>query len=96
MLYEVITLVTGVWVGGEDRDIHFDGITMGQGANMALPIWAIYMKNIWEDESIAITQEDSFEKPINFNLNLDCEGYRNATTEESEEIPATNQETEFF
>jgi len=89
-------LVTGVWVGGEDRDIHFDGITMGQGANMALPIWAIYMKNIWEDESIAITQEDSFEKPINFNLNLDCEGDRNATTEESEEIPATNQETEFF
>ncbi|WP_066632215.1 transglycosylase domain-containing protein [Labilibacter marinus] len=91
-------LVTGVWVGGEDRDIHFDGITLGQGANMALPIWALYMKDIYEDESIAITQEDVFEEPINFNLILDCEGDAKPQTEEEEdESNYTNgSEEEFF
>jgi penicillin-binding protein 1A len=65
-------LVTGVWVGGEDRDIHFDNIGMGQGANTALPIWALYMNKVYEDEEIPITQEDKFEEPVNFNINLDC------------------------
>ena len=65
-------LVSGVWVGGEDRDIHFDNIGMGQGANMALPIWALYMNKIYKDEEIDITQEDIFEEPYNFNINLQC------------------------
>ncbi|SMO62377.1 penicillin-binding protein 1A [Saccharicrinis carchari] len=65
-------LVSGVWVGGEDRDIHFDGIRMGQGANMALPIWALYMKQVYADDSLAITEEDVFEEPVNFNISLDC------------------------
>ncbi|WP_430817000.1 transglycosylase domain-containing protein [Carboxylicivirga sp. RSCT41] len=65
-------LVTGVWVGGEDRDIHFDGIGLGQGANMALPIFALYMKDIYANEEIGITQEDVFEEPLNFYVNLDC------------------------
>jgi len=65
-------LVTGVWVGGEDRDIHFDNITLGQGANMALPIFGLYMQQAYADESIAITTDDKFEAPLNFNTNLIC------------------------
>lgn len=91
-------LVSGVWVGGEDRDIHFDGITLGQGANMALPIWALYMKQIYEDESLNITQEDTFEEPINFNLILDCEGDKKIKTEdeEPEDVYTNGSEDEFF
>jgi penicillin-binding protein 1A len=65
-------LVTGVWVGGENRDIHFDNITIGQGANTALPIWALYMQKVYENDSINITPQDTFEAPVNFNLNLNC------------------------
>lgn len=78
-------LVTGVWVGGEDRDIHFDGITLGQGANMSLPIWALYMRNIYNDKSTFITQEDIFEAPINFSISLECEGDKNAKYDENME-----------
>ncbi|WP_282037594.1 transglycosylase domain-containing protein [Saccharicrinis aurantiacus] len=66
-------LVTGIWVGGEDRDVHFDGISLGQGANMALPIWALYMQQVYDDEALNITQEDEFEEPLNFNTNLNCD-----------------------
>ena len=91
-------LVSGVWVGGEDRDIHFDGIHLGQGANMALPIWALYMKSIYEDESLPVTQEDIFEEPINFNLNIDCEGDNQPQNKDSDtEIEYNNgDESEFF
>ena len=65
-------LVTGVWVGGEDRDIHFDNIRLGQGANMALPVWALYMTDVYNDNSISVTLEDRFEAPANFNINLKC------------------------
>ncbi|TLX70955.1 penicillin-binding protein [Labilibacter sediminis] len=90
-------LVTGVWVGGEDRDIHFDGISLGQGANMALPIWAIYMDSVYNDESLLITQEDIFEEPINFSLDLQCEGDIRPTTEENteEETYTNGGEDEF-
>jgi penicillin-binding protein 1A len=64
-------LVSGVWVGAEDRDIHFDDLTLGQGANMALPIWAIYMKKIYADKSLNISQGD-FKAPYGFNYNLKC------------------------
>jgi len=65
-------LVTGVWVGGEDRSIHFRTITFGQGAHMALPIWAIYMKKIYADKKLKITQGD-FEKPTNeLKVETDC------------------------
>lgn len=68
-------LVSGVWVGGENRSIHFRGIRLGQGANMALPIWALYMQQVYEDESLTpmVSKEDKFEKPLNFNFDLDCD-----------------------
>ena len=65
-------LVTGIWAGGEDRDIHFDNIRLGQGANMALPSFAIYMEKVYADEELGITPEDTFEKPVNFNINMNC------------------------
>lgn len=60
-------LVSGVWVGGEDRDIHFDHMNMGQGATMALPIWAIYMKKIYADPTLGISPEVKFDLPENYN-----------------------------
>jgi len=65
-------LVTGVWVGGEDRDIHFDNLRLGQGSNMALPIWALFMTEVYKDQRIPISLEDKFEAPLNFNINLKC------------------------
>jgi len=59
-------LATGVWVGWEDRATHFRGTGEGQGAKMALPIWAIYMKKVWADKSLGITMEDKFVKPSNW------------------------------
>ncbi len=90
-------LVTGIWVGGEDRDIHFDNIGMGQGANTALPIWALYMKEVYEDEEIPITQEDRFEEPVNFNINLECSD-ENITADEEvlEGGDSILSEDEFF
>lgn len=60
-------LVSGVWVGGEDRDIHFDHMNMGQGATMALPIWAIYMKKVYADPTLGISPEVKFDLPENYN-----------------------------
>ncbi|HYX07210.1 MAG TPA: transglycosylase domain-containing protein [Bacteroidales bacterium] len=65
-------LVSGVWVGGEDRSIHFDEIGMGQGANMALPIWAKYMQKVYNDSTEVGIYKRPFDKPANFNVNLDC------------------------
>ena len=67
----VPNLVTGVWVGAEDRAIHFEDIAYGQGATMALPIWANYMRNVYLDSTLMISQEP-FEKPEILNIELDC------------------------
>ncbi len=67
----VPNLVTGVWVGGEDRATHFKTITYGQGASMALPIWALYMKKNYEDPDLGVSKEE-FIAPENMSINLDC------------------------
>ena len=68
----VPNLATGVWVGGEDRAIHFENIGYGQGATMALPIWANYMRSLYENPVLEISQED-FLPPENLNIPIDCE-----------------------
>ena len=68
----VPNLVSGVWVGGEDRSIHFEEIAFGQGATMALPIWAIYMKRAYEIPELEISVDD-FEEPEKLTINIDCE-----------------------
>jgi len=87
-------LVTGIWVGGEDRDIHFDGIYYGQGANMALPIFGLFMKDVYANEEIGITEEDVFEEPLNFYINLDCNQQPSRAGKEEE--TENNEESEFF
>lgn len=72
----VPNLVTGVWVGGEDRSVHFEEIGFGQGATMALPIWGLYMKAAYEDEALGISQE-AFLAPEQVSIPLDCEDYEN-------------------
>lgn len=67
------SLVSGVWVGGEDRDIHFDGIGMGQGASMALPIWALYMKKVLNNSELGYSSSEQFDVPSSFNANEGCE-----------------------
>lgn len=66
----VPNLATGVWVGAEDRSVHFDNITFGQGATMALPIWANYMRKNYTD-SIGVSADD-FARPEGLKLNLNC------------------------
>ena len=67
----VPNLVTGVWVGGEDRSIHFEDIAFGQGATMALPIWAMYMKAAYAIPELGISAED-FEAPEELMISIDC------------------------
>lgn len=64
-------LAGGVWVGAEDRSIHFQNLANGQGASMALPIWALFMQKVYADKSLAVPQRD-FEKPNGVNKVLDC------------------------
>lgn len=61
------SLVSGCWVGGEDRDIHFDSTRMGQGANMALPIWAYFMRKVLADRSLGYDSNEKFDIPEDFN-----------------------------
>ena len=61
------SLVSGCWVGGEDRDIHFDRMYYGQGASMALPIWADYMNKVYADKSLGYDLEETFQLPEDYD-----------------------------
>ncbi|MFD2551612.1 penicillin-binding protein 1A [Bizionia sediminis] len=79
----VPNLVTGVWVGAQDRATHFKTITYGQGAAMALPIWALYMRSCMEDETLDVNTGE-FPVPENLSIPVDCEAY---VTEKAENAP---------
>ena len=66
-------LVGGVWSGWEDQAIHFETLDEGQGANMALPIMAIFLKKVYADPQFGIMEADEFERPVDFNWELDCD-----------------------
>ncbi len=68
-------LVSAAWVGGENRSIHFDYITHGQGAFMALPIFAKYLKKVYQDTTLNVTPQDTFQRPANFHFQTDCKEY---------------------
>lgn len=70
-------LVAGVWVGAEDRGVHFKSIRLGQGANMALPIWGYFMNQVWADSSLNISTGD-FEKPLDYNVQINCDESRDS------------------
>jgi len=86
----VPNLVTGVWVGGEDRSTHFADIAYGQGATMALPIWALYMKSCYADPELGISLEP-FERPEVLTIETDCALYQ-ATPSNQQEL---NDEFDF-
>ena len=84
----VPNLVTGVWTGAEDRGVHFRDITLGQGANMALPIWGEYMTRVYADEDLGVSSLD-FESPNKLSIELDCEEF------EKEQINFDDEVEEF-
>ena len=85
-------LTTGIWTGAEDRSVHFKTISLGQGSNMALPVWALYMKKVYADPTLHISQGD-FPKPLaNVDLVFDCDKYEE---EQSVVAPETSEEDEF-
>ncbi|PKD21733.1 penicillin-binding protein [Salegentibacter salinarum] len=82
----VPNLVTGVWVGAEDRAVHFPNLTYGQGATMALPIWGMYMKDLYADEALDISQ-DAFPKPDNLSIEINCDEYNQESDSENNSVP---------
>ncbi len=81
-------LTAGVWVGAEDRSVHFESLALGGGANMALPIWGLFMEKVLADTTLNINVTDRFEVPANFNMNLRCTG----ADEELEVKPQKNDD----
>ncbi len=75
-------LVAGAWVGGEDRSVHFDDMSKGQGASMALPIWALFMQKVYADKTLNFPQ-DPFERPSNGRINVNCPDF-----DAEESVPA--------
>lgn len=87
-------LVGGVWVGAEDRSIHFQNIANGQGANMALPIWAKFLQKAYADPCLRLKQGD-FEMPYGIRKRLNCdEGTPVAPEIQTQEM--REEEEEFF
>ncbi len=66
-------LVTGVWVGCEDRAAHFRTLDLGQGANTALPVWAVYMKKVYADPTLHVTKDDFWLPKKEWDINFDCD-----------------------
>ena len=83
-------LAGGVWVGAEDRSIHFQNLANGQGASMALPIWALFMQKVYADKSLAVPQRD-FDRPNGATKVIDCDD-----DEEGEVIEETETSEEYF
>ncbi len=81
------TLVSGVWVGGDDRDIHFDSMAMGQGATMALPVFALYMQRVYNDKRLGYNEKAVFDMPFDYDpCKMDETGIRDIEGEDIEEV----------
>ena len=68
------SLTAGVWVGAEDRQVHFESLSLGGGSNMALPIWGLFMQKVMKDGTLGVYETDRFVAPPGISLNLDCDG----------------------
>ena len=67
-------VTSGVWVGGEDRQVHFQSHALGSGSNMALPIWGLFMKKVLADGTLGISESDRFVAPAGMTVDLSCSG----------------------
>lgn len=79
----VPNLVTGVWVGADDRSAHFRSTAYGQGASMALPIWGIYMKSCYADKDLDVSK-GNFERPTDLSITVDCAEFRRENRSDTE------------
>ena len=85
------SLTAGAWVGAEDRQVHFESLTLGGGSNMALPIWGIFMKKVLADGTLGVYETDRFMAPPGISLNLDCDG-----SDADASVKAEDDESFFF
>ena len=76
------SLVSGCWVGGEERSIHFDRLSEGQGASMALPIYGLFMQKVYADKTLGYSEEEDFDIPEQY-----ANPCKTITEEESRQIP---------
>jgi len=86
----VPNLATGIWVGNEDRSAHFKGITYGQGATAALPIWGIFMKKCYGDPILQVSRE-AFDRPKDLQIKVDCYSVRKAVDSTAVEEQNTDE-----
>ena len=84
------SLTAGVWVGAEDRQVHFESLSLGGGSNMALPIWGIFMQKVLQDGTLGVYETDRFVKPMGIELNLNCDG------SDADAVETTSEEEEYF
>ena len=85
------TLTAGVWVGAEDRQVHFESLSLGGGSNMALPIWGLFMQKVHADPTLGVSETDRFVAPPGVTLNLDCDG-----SDADAEMKAEEDDSFFF
>ena len=85
------SLTAGVWVGAEDRQVHFESLALGGGSNMALPIWGIFMKKVLADGTLGVYETDRFIAPPGVTLDLNCDG-----SDADAEIKAEDDDSFFF
>lgn len=76
-------LVSACWVGGEERSIRFNTMLYGQGAALALPIWGIYMKKVFDDPKLPYSTTAVFKRPSELDVDIDCSKYDNEENEEN-------------
>lgn len=90
----VPNLAAGVWTGNEDRSAHFKSTAFGQGATTALPIWALFMKKCYADETLNVSKED-FERPSDLRIKVDCYGgIRRKAVQETDTTKVEEQQQE--
>ncbi len=77
----VPNLVTGVWVGADDRATHFKSVKFGQGATMALPIWGLYMKKCYTDKTLEVSTS-AFPKPEELTIEVDCKVFKESNIQD--------------
>jgi len=85
------SLTAGVWVGAEDRQVHFESLALGGGSNMALPIWGLFMQKVLQDGTLGVYETDRFMAPPGVSLNLDCDG-----SDADAQVKAEEDDSYFF
>ena len=85
------SLTAGVWVGAEDRQVHFESLALGGGSNMALPIWGLFMQKVLADGTLGVYETDRFLAPPGVTLNLNCDG-----SDADAEVKAEEDDSFFF